>query len=186
MDEFRICPVCNYKRGFHSSFKKEGNIEIEEATKFDSSFDDLWKKVSGSFPIITKRDCTTLNWRFVNQPYWDYKIFRAKHKEGNETRGYVVLRYGLIRGVPTGVVSDFLAHPDDTEVIKYLLAYILMFFESEKKADIIRFDIQHTKIEKQIFPNKNEIPSVTFQVRLKRLKYLLLRGLPSFQYVKFA
>jgi len=25
MDEFRICPVCNYKRGFHSSFKKEGN-----------------------------------------------------------------------------------------------------------------------------------------------------------------
>lgn len=25
MEEFRICPVCNYERGFHSSFKKEDN-----------------------------------------------------------------------------------------------------------------------------------------------------------------
>jgi transcription elongation factor Elf1 len=25
MNEFRICPVCKYKRGFHSSFKKEKN-----------------------------------------------------------------------------------------------------------------------------------------------------------------
>lgn len=25
MEEFRICPNCKYKRGFHSSFKKEDN-----------------------------------------------------------------------------------------------------------------------------------------------------------------
>jgi DNA-directed RNA polymerase subunit RPC12/RpoP len=25
MDEFRICPTCSYKRGFHSSFRKEGD-----------------------------------------------------------------------------------------------------------------------------------------------------------------
>ena len=25
MDEFRICPTCGYKRGFHSSFRKEGS-----------------------------------------------------------------------------------------------------------------------------------------------------------------
>lgn len=25
-DEFKICPECGYKDGFHSMFKKEGNI----------------------------------------------------------------------------------------------------------------------------------------------------------------
>ncbi|GAI46200.1 unnamed protein product [marine sediment metagenome] len=25
LDEFRVCPACGYKRGFHSSFKKEKN-----------------------------------------------------------------------------------------------------------------------------------------------------------------
>lgn len=25
MDEFRICSVCRYKRGFHTSFKKEND-----------------------------------------------------------------------------------------------------------------------------------------------------------------
>jgi uncharacterized protein with PIN domain len=28
-DEFRICPECNYRRGFHSSFKKvDGKIKV--------------------------------------------------------------------------------------------------------------------------------------------------------------
>ena len=24
-DEFKVCPVCSYKDGFHSMFKKDGN-----------------------------------------------------------------------------------------------------------------------------------------------------------------
>jgi GNAT superfamily N-acetyltransferase len=117
------------------------NIRVKEITYFDGSFDILWEKASSIFPVIIRRDSENLNWRFVNQPYWNYKIFKAEDRESGKARGYVVLREGQSHGLPTGVISDLFALPDDASTIASLVIFAVNYFKKMGRVDLIRCDI---------------------------------------------
>ena len=124
------------------------NICIKETAHFDDSFDLLWEKVSPRFPIIVRRDSGSLNWRFVNQPYWNYKIFKAEDAASGELKGYVVLREGLSNGLRTGIISDFFTSPDDTRTMYSLGYHAIRYFKKSDRVDLVRCDILNKKFER--------------------------------------
>jgi GNAT superfamily N-acetyltransferase len=134
---------------FHTKYKENSEFIIQEITSFDNSFDNLWEETSFQFPIITKRDSTILNWRFVNQPYWKYKIFKVETKKERVTKGYVVLREGKSRGLKLGVISDLFAGVNDKQTIDFLLHFIVRYFKNIN-VDLIKCGILHNSFASQL------------------------------------
>lgn len=127
------------KRSF--KFDEGDQILITQIHDFDDSFDKLWENASSGFTIITERNRDSLNWRFVKQPYWRYKIFKAESKRTREIKGYLVLREGKSRGFRVGVISDLFADSKDTPTIASLINFAIKFFEKKDNIDLIRYDI---------------------------------------------
>lgn len=117
------------------------NICIEEITSFDDSFDKLWESASAELSLAVKRDSTYLNWRFISEPYWDYKIFKAFRKDSDDTAGYIVLREGESRGLHTGVISDIFTSVSDPDTIIALINFVVSYFKKKDDVDIIRCDL---------------------------------------------
>ncbi|MBU0605757.1 MAG: GNAT family N-acetyltransferase [Candidatus Omnitrophica bacterium] len=128
-------------RAFGYSRSDNGGICIDEIASFDGSFDRLWEEASAPFDIIVRRDSAALNWRFVRQPYWDYKIFKASRKDRREPAGYIVLREGKSRGLRTGIISDIFASADDQEILRSMVRFAVSYFAKNDYIAIIRCDV---------------------------------------------
>ena len=126
-------------------YKKNRKISITEIKRFDEAFDGLWEKASRHFSLIIKRDKDALNWRFVDQPYWKYKIFKAEDTSDGRVKGYLVLREGKTRGLKTGIISDLFAEPDDADTIDSLVNFSVTYFEKNGDIDLVRCNILHKK-----------------------------------------
>lgn len=123
------------------------DISIKEIFSFDKSFDRLWEKVSYQINIIAIRNSENLRWRFIEQPYWDYKIFKAENVHSGELRGYIVLREGISCGLQVGIICDVFASPDDKDTISTLLTFAIKYFKRNTQVDLIRCDILNGKFE---------------------------------------
>ncbi|NQT00248.1 MAG: GNAT family N-acetyltransferase [Candidatus Omnitrophica bacterium] len=134
-------------KGFKAASSQK-QILISQITKFDNSFDRLWERCGSSFSIISRRDSVSLNWRFIQQPYWNYSIFKAVDRQTKETTGYVVLRESKNRGLRMGVISDLFARPDDKGTIFSLINFAVSHFEKKAGIDLIRCDILHQRISR--------------------------------------
>ncbi len=85
-------------------------LKIEEVTRFDQRVNTLWDMASRDYPVICRRDCAFLNWRFADFPQRDrYRRFLILH--ANEVVGYAVLRNGTHHGLRAGFIVDFLCAP---------------------------------------------------------------------------
>lgn len=124
------------------------DVAITRIHECDASFDVFWEKVAGAFPVIIKRDSVYLKWRFLNNPFWHYEIFKAERK--GELLGYIVLREGLSKQFPSGVISDILAHPDDQDTIRALIRFAQTYFSRKKHLELVRCDILHSRFERQL------------------------------------
>lgn len=124
------------------------NVAIRRIHDFDESFDVFWEKVSRAFPAIVQRDSTYLKWRFLNTPFWNYEIFKAEGQ--GKILGYIVLREGLSRDFATGVISDMLAHPEDTNTIQALIRFAQTYFSGKRHLELIRCDILGPGFERQL------------------------------------
>ena len=102
-------------------------------TQFEKNWDESWGKIKDRFIATTNRTSEYLNWRFINHPKTQYKVFGIKAKEGYD--GYIVLRLeeGEIRAVR---IVDFIAKDEQAE--KELLKAALNF-SSENKVDFLDF-----------------------------------------------
>ena len=114
------------------------DIFITEIAYFDNSFNKLWEDASGSFGLIVRRDNAYLNWRFVNQPYWKYKIFKAFRKDNDNPVGYIVLREAVSRGLRVGVITEIFAAPDDSSIIVSLVNFAISYFAQKNEVDLVR------------------------------------------------
>jgi len=132
----------NFPAQLRKYFRPSGkDIRIEEITSFDGSFDRLWESASAGLALAVRRDSAYLNWRFIAQPYWKYRIFKALRKDSHDTVGYIVLREGKSRGLPTGVISDVFAPANNPDIIMALIDFAVSFFEKNGGIDIIRCDL---------------------------------------------
>jgi len=125
---------------FHRPGKNE-KVLIEKIARFDGSFDKLWETVSVPFGLIVRRDSAYLNWRFVDQPYWKYEIFKALRKESRKPAGYIVLREGKSRGLRTGVISDIFASENDQDTTAALIDFAVSSYAKRRDIAFIRCDI---------------------------------------------
>ncbi len=53
----------------------KNNIIIEEFKKFDEDYDKLWEKIKIDIPIGINRDSEYMNWRYVEKPGENYKLY---------------------------------------------------------------------------------------------------------------
>lgn len=126
--------------------KMNSDISIEQIECFDNSFDKLWETASVSFGLIARRDSAYLNWRFIDQPYWNYKIFKALRKDNSFPSGYIILREGVGRGLRTGVITDLFASANDLPIIKSLIYYAISYFRNKDDIALIRCNILNKEI----------------------------------------
>lgn len=125
---------------------KNKDVCIKKILYFDGSFNKLWRSASASFNLIVLRDSAYLNWRFVEQPYFGYAIFKATRKNSDEPVGYIVLREGNSRGLRTGVITDIFAPANDPDIIIALVNFAVSYFAKRDDIALIRCDILNKDI----------------------------------------
>ena len=54
---------------------------VAEIDRFDDAFDTLWQDYRDRYAVVFWRDAATLNWRYVDNPFWRHRIVRAE-KDG--------------------------------------------------------------------------------------------------------
>jgi GNAT superfamily N-acetyltransferase len=86
--------------------RQEGppGLQIAEVGSFDDSFALFWDRVRHRFPVMVARDPAYLNWRFVEVPTREYKIFTAKSDD--QMRGFAILRVAPLGEFSAGLIVD--------------------------------------------------------------------------------
>lgn len=83
-------------------------LRLEHVSAFDERIDRVWANAKRDYPIIVKRDFSSVRWRFDESPH--AALFdRYYVKQHDETIGYAVLRLTQWRGQTIGRVVDYLA-----------------------------------------------------------------------------
>ena len=98
------------------SFLDDGNLRIVE--RFDSRFDDFWKKASVQFTCAVARDSRFLEWMYQKQPGKKFDI--VGYFNGEKLLGYAIVfvRKADANGVVAkAAITDLVYHPDDSEKI---------------------------------------------------------------------
>jgi GNAT superfamily N-acetyltransferase len=106
----------------------ETDIQIEPVSVFDKRMDDFWRKASVIKPIMVVKDMKYLNWKYVEKPGNEYKLFIAKRK--NEIVGYMVLTREKDK-LTQGNIADFLTLPQENEGARALIAEAVRYFQKE-------------------------------------------------------
>lgn len=107
-------------------------ISIKTVTSFDERFSGLWDSVSQQYPIMTVRTPDYLNWRY-SRPDAGYRITAAV--EGEEIKGYVVLRNQKLNGIAVSYIVDLIARSQ--EIMRYLISESVKTCEQEDIAALI-------------------------------------------------
>jgi len=105
----------------------ETDVVIRQVARFDHAVDELWSALSSRFRAAVQRTSDYLNWKYVLQPYMDYELFTAAR--AGRVCGYVILRRARPPESDSGVIADLLAPPEDTVVIRSLLAFAVEHFK---------------------------------------------------------
>jgi hypothetical protein len=131
-------------RGYHRLFKhwrldlEDAGLEINEVDRFGEEINRLWELVKDDFVIIPKRTDAYLNWRFVEHPTNRY--FRFLLSEGEEIKGYLVLRLIERKGEKIGRMVDLLASRKEEKYYRGLVSFSLDFFEKRGVETVQAFE----------------------------------------------
>ena len=97
------------------------DVAIVEVERFDDRFDRFFEKISAHFGFIALRDQKYLNWKFVEKPFSNYKLFAAIDK-ARQLSGYVVFKSDKSGEQVRGKILDILADPEKPEVFAALIS----------------------------------------------------------------
>lgn len=106
------------------------NMSIIEISEFDSSTDQFWASVTDNFGIIVERNSQYLNWKYVQQPFLQYRKLLAMRN--GDVSGYIIFRRSEPLEGDFGIIADLLSSPSDTESTNVLLGHALAWFEQQK------------------------------------------------------
>lgn len=116
--------------------------------RFDSRFDDFWKRTRNDYAIMLVRDAAYLNWRYADAGAVAYQRMAVERTAGGEIAGYVVLRTSQrgdsIRGRICDLVTPRYGEP---RIAHDLLDASLDWFRQQKAdvADIWMFRHAHLR-----------------------------------------
>lgn len=138
-------PVLTYRRR-----PREGRLSLVSLERFDERFDRWWGSIESAFPCVVRRTSATMTWRYQHHPDHRYTVVSAM--DGQALRGIVIVRRGRWRGLPTGFISELLAHPDDQTAIDSLLgsAQELLASGGKELPVFIRCSVLHRAFERAL------------------------------------
>jgi hypothetical protein len=102
---------------------------IAEVERFDPTIDDLWQRAADDYPAICPRNSRFLNWRFVECPQLNYRIFQA-YRAGALV-GYSVLRRTTSKELRQGIIVDLFAIRRELTVLRDLICHAVEHFGHE-------------------------------------------------------
>lgn len=156
--------------------------EIEEVNRCGKEFDTFWDRFVHLFPdtIIVRRDSTYLNWKYLDSPAQNRKIFALCHpklspqgevKDLNEISGFMVLECsGSI-----GYIVDIFAIGRDT--LQLLIKNAINYFRKNKMDSLVFVALEN-------HPYIKELKSFGFVQRNEQKYFYIyfLNSIPDTQY----
>lgn len=94
------------------------DLELEEVTEFDESFDVLSAAMRRIYPVQIARNAAYLNWRYRDYPFCACLSTAARGRDG-ELRGYIVFQPD--RSAGRGYILDLVCDPQDQDAVRSLL-----------------------------------------------------------------
>jgi len=121
---------------------------------FDDRFDDLWKRVSGSYGTMVVRNKEHLNWRYKRIPHRDYTIIAAE--KDDKILGYIVL--AIVKKVDFigGEIIDIFAEPR-INLVRNLLKRAQEHFE-KNEVDAMYCWLPRMKVYEKSFRKQGFLP----------------------------
>jgi hypothetical protein len=116
---------------------------VRYVNHFDNRFDAFWNSIKNDYAIMTVRDSSYLNWRYVLPPDVDYQILSLENTADGEVLGFVVLGTKF-RHVPTGYIVDLVTPRESAgAVARILLARAIHEFHQQNMAMIVCWMFSH-------------------------------------------
>lgn len=136
---------------------------VREINQFGPEFDRLWEQCSSQYTIAVKRDSVYLNWRYLQRPDWKY--YPLACYEGEELKGYAVLKLYREESVLRGHFVDIFAGKDDRRTLERLIDAGIHFLLSQQITEItVLFKgnplIESLFIEKGLSQVQTQIPLI--------------------------
>jgi len=104
-------------------------LAINEVERFDHSVDDFWTQISRGYAYGVPRSTRFLNWRFLNCPQMNYRLFEARLY--GKLVGTLVLRRTEVVELPQGIIVDLVTERGDISVLESLIDFALDWFGSD-------------------------------------------------------
>lgn len=117
-----------------TGYKRPPYLSIECPGYFNGLFDVFWNNTLNQFHNIGERNSRFLNWRYVESPARDYKIFTLV-KDGKDIAGYVV--YYILDNMCH--IADLMFVRDEG-ILESLLSEFIIFMRGQ---DIGSIDIRY-------------------------------------------
>ncbi|MEK6280047.1 MAG: GNAT family N-acetyltransferase [Acidobacteriota bacterium] len=124
---------------------------IKEITTFDREFDDLWQRVSASFPCAIVRSSAFLEWQFVRQPGKKFVVLGV-YRDGR-LAGYVVLFFRkpeYKNAPPKAAITDICYDPQHAEETIDELLKASLRLSLLKRAGSLVTDVREPPLEARL------------------------------------
>jgi GNAT superfamily N-acetyltransferase len=147
------------------ALSREG-ISLREVTRFDETFDALWKEASPQWPCAVVRRAPFLEWQFMRQPGKKFDVLGLY--EGERLLGYVVLFFRKAERAggapPKAAVSDIFYLKDASLDVADELLQAALRLALERRAGSLVIDVLDPHVEE----------------RLRRLGFWRIKNSPQF------
>jgi GNAT superfamily N-acetyltransferase len=157
------------------------DYKIKKVTRFDDSFNDLWRRASARYPCAVTRDSAFLEWQFMLQPGKQFDVLGLY--EGNDENqqlvGYIVLFFRKPdRGnaPPKAAITDICydsgrAEEKIDELLKAALRLSL-----ERRAGSLVTDVREPRVEERLrrmgfWHIKKSPPFIVYSPNRRELMY---------------
>ena len=114
---------------------------LKEVSSFDVRYDALMKVLAGKTKIMVYKDSAYLNWRYVDCPIFDYRIFAVESDDNIAGYAVVSIQDEEIR---RAYILEMIAAPDRQDVMKPLLNQVIRHCFDAKADTINAWAMEHS------------------------------------------
>ncbi len=138
-------------------------MDVISLSNFDERFDRLWQGLLKEHKIIFVKNKEFLNWRYIENPNYKYKILAAK--EENTILGYIVLSIDKKDNFKLGTIIDFIALSNYPSANKKLSEEAIKYFKQESVDLILSTGLG--KQQKKVFSENGFIDNLLVREHLR-------------------
>jgi len=159
-------------RGLRSIYRVKEQVPVGTHVRvvnyFDERFDTFWKKIKNDYAIMTVKNSSFLNWRYIQPPNSKFQILSLEEKETGEVLGFAVL-YCKHRHVPTGYIVDLVTPRNSgPQITQTLLDRAIFEFRKKKVVLILCWMFSHCH-------NYSALAKVGFRYRQEKHRDLVVK-----------